>query len=74
MDYNQQEQQTLDFKLELISIEVSNFTSFNANINGVGGQPHVIGPFTDFTGILGPNGSGKSNIFDAIGFALNLES
>ena len=42
-------------------------------MNGVGGRPHVIGPFSDFTGILGPNGSGKSNIFDAIAFALNLD-
>jgi len=33
---------------------------------------HIVGPFTQFTGIIGPNGVGKSNIFDAIAFALNL--
>lgn len=54
-----------------MSIEVKNFKSFSAaaNKDRLG---HVIGPFTDFTGIIGPNGSGKSNIFDAIAFALNL--
>jgi chromosome segregation ATPase len=54
-----------------VSIEVKNFKSFSAaaNKDRLG---HVIGPFTDFTGIIGPNGSGKSNIFDAIAFALNL--
>lgn len=36
------------------------------------GLPHIIGPFTEFTGVMGPNGSGKSNIFEAIAFALNL--
>ena len=62
-----------DFKLELVSIEVSNFKTFSGYLHGTDGNPHVIGPFTEFTGIVGPNGSGKSNIFDAIAFALNLD-
>ena len=48
----------------------------NGQVDGSGAQQHedrhIIGPFTELTGIIGPNGVGKSNIFDAIAFALNL--
>jgi structural maintenance of chromosome 1 len=52
-------------------MELSNFKSFSkfANENQ---SAHLIGPFSNFTGVVGPNGVGKSNVFDAIAFALNL--
>lgn len=60
-------------------MEVNNFKSFSglaaepSDSEGISSQSsHIIGPFTQFTGIIGPNGVGKSNIFDAIAFALNL--
>lgn len=52
-------------------MELSNFKSFSKFANFNQGS-HIVGPFTNFTGIVGPNGVGKSNIFDAIAFALNL--
>lgn len=64
------------FKLKLVSLEVNNFKSFSGNAaqqsESEEAPSHIVGPFTDFTGIIGPNGVGKSNIFDAIAFALNL--
>ena len=61
----------LKHSIKLVSMELSNFKSFSkfANINQ---DAHIVGPFTNFTGIVGPNGVGKSNIFDAVAFALNL--
>ena len=61
----------LKHTIKLVSMELSNFKSFSkfANINQ---DAHIVGPFTNFTGIVGPNGVGKSNIFDAVAFALNL--
>lgn len=58
--------------MRLISVEVNNFKSFSGQQAGEQESTHLIGPFTQFTGIIGPNGVGKSNIFDAIAFALNL--
>ena len=64
--------------VKLVSVEVSNFKSFSAGIAEQAAESpeharsHIIGPFTQFTGIIGPNGVGKSNIFDAIAFALNI--
>jgi len=52
-------------------MEVSNFATFSNKVND-DNKAQVIGPFTQFTGVLGPNGSGKSNLFDGIAFALNL--
>ena len=54
------------FKLNLVSVEISNFKSFGAQ------DSQLVGPFLDWTGIVGPNGVGKSNVIDAIAFALNL--
>jgi structural maintenance of chromosome 1 len=61
--------------MQLISIELENFKSFGESPTETqddAQKSHIIGPFTNFTGIIGPNGTGKSNIFDAIAFALNL--
>jgi len=67
-----------NFRMQLVSMEVNNFKSFSGQPHkseasgDEQAQSHIIGPFTNFTGIIGPNGVGKSNIFDAIAFALNL--
>jgi structural maintenance of chromosome 1 len=41
----------MESKLQLTSIEVLNFKSFEGH--------HVIGPFLGFTAVVGPNGGGK---------------
>ena len=57
--------------LRLVTVEVSNFKSFSKYANSES-ESHLVGPFTNFTGIIGPNGVGKSNIFDAIAYCLNM--
>ncbi|CDW87992.1 structural maintenance of chromosomes 1 [Stylonychia lemnae] len=52
-------------QLQLCSLEVQNFKSFEGH--------HVIGPCLSFTAIVGPNGGGKSNILDGIAFCLLLK-
>ena len=47
-------------KLELVSIELNNFKSFE-------GQ-QIVGPFLRFTSVVGPNGGGKKIIFSHIFF------
>jgi len=42
----------MESKLQLTSIEVLNFKSFEGH--------HVIGPFLGFTAVVGPNGGGKT--------------
>ena len=64
--------QQRDFKLQLVSVELSNFKSFSGHLDSQH-KSQLVGPFSDLTGILGPNGVGKSNIFDAVAFALNLQ-
>ena len=54
-----------------MTVEVSNFKSFSKYANS-DSESHLVGPFTNFTGIIGPNGVGKSNIFDAIAYCLNM--
>ena len=58
-------------QLRLVTVEVSNFKSFSKYANS-DSESHLVGPFTNFTGIIGPNGVGKSNIFDAIAYCLNM--
>jgi structural maintenance of chromosome 1 len=63
----------LNKTIKLKSIELVNFKSFSYQLSDDKQvMPIMVGPFTEFTGILGPNGVGKSNIFDAIAYALNL--
>ncbi|EJW02420.1 hypothetical protein EDEG_03153 [Edhazardia aedis USNM 41457] len=47
-------------------VDISNFRTYVGK--------HIIGPFTNLSGITGPNGSGKSNITGAIDFLLSYRN